>query len=422
MALVGRIAEVLGVVVALVWLLRPVVQWLRTRKRVPLTRLRATVLLLGGLASTSHAAITFDDDFEYVANRADNNVQVPFEAAGWTDLRANNTNGGDTTGGYLYTVDDATLGSKVLVMESLPTTVGGQADYWLKLLGSAGYIPANVWFQFWTYATVGSEFNRQKFLYPCHQDYPCPNSPPADNAHNWLVSFNATNGVDGVGGGVVTAPSGGRYFRISGGTPNHTAAGPSDTQKLYQNLAATPMLEGTWYLVKIHFDTSGAQGTYELWMRQHGVATFTKEAEWIGGVTANFDWPIDAARRNGNMVLSMPTTVDTYDSTTYMDDFVMATTEGDLPVYSDGSNRLAFFLGSFAPYLDILAGGLAVAHLLASLRVRQMARRGYGVACAAVLAWRTRRAVARWQRQAPLMLDAPSELVELSVERKERVT
>lgn len=294
--------------------------------------------------STVQAAVIFEDNFEYVANRADTNVQVPFEAAGWNDVRAENSDYA-RGGGYLYTVDDATLGSKVLVMESLPTTVGGQADYWLKLLGSTGYIPPDVWFQFWTYATVGSEFDRQKFLYPCHTGYPCPNGPPEDG-HNWIVGFNATNGVDGVGGGVVTAPAGGRYFRTSGSAVNHTAAGPSDTQKMYQNLAGTVMLEGRWYLVKIHLNTSGAQGSYELWMRQHGASTFTKESEWIGGVTANFDWPIDAARRNGNIVFSMPTTVDTLDGTTYLDDFIIATSESDLPNYTtaDGPRFSPAFL------------------------------------------------------------------------------
>lgn len=418
MAVVARIAEVLGVIVALVWLLRPVVQWLLTRKRVPLTRLRATALLLVGLASTSQAAITLQDDFEYVANRNVTDVQIPFESAGWTDCKAENSDYG-SSGGYLYTLDDATLGSKVLVMESLPTTVGGQSSYHLQYGTDAsadGTIPPNVWIQFWTYAVPGSTWNRQKFLYPCDEAYPCPTT-----SFLWLFGIHDRD-FTGVSDNETVAPAGGRYYRMTSAYANNSAATAGNEQKMYHNLNHGYQAEGVWYLMKIHVDISGAQGTYEMWMRPRGTATWTKEAEWIGGVTANFDWPIPAGQRDGNKVLAMPTTVDTVDSTTYMDDFVMATTEGDLPVYSDGSNRLAFFLGSIAPYVEILAGGLAVAHLLASLRVRQLARRGYGWACASILAWRARRAVARWQRQAPLMLDAPGESVDLHVEQKERVT
>jgi hypothetical protein len=284
-------------------------------------------LLLGMLFvwTPAYAAVVFEDDFEYEVNRNATNAQVPFEAAGWADVKATNTNYGGF-GGYLYTVDDATLGSKVLVMESLPTTVGGQTDYWLKLAGDEGYIPADVWLQFWTYATPGSLFHRMKLLYPCHQSLPCPGE-----SFTWLLGVIGSNNLPGTG----TAPDGGRFFRISGSTVNNTAVDPSDAQKLYQNLSATPMLEGTWYLVKIHLNTSGAQGTYESWMREHGVASFTKLAEWIGGVTPNFDWPIPVERRVGNLVFSMPTTVDTLDGTTYMDDFIIATSESDLPTYTN---------------------------------------------------------------------------------------
>jgi hypothetical protein len=286
----------------------------------------ASLLLMAPLPVS--AAVVFDDDFEYVANRSDTDVQIPFESAGWTDAKAENSDYG-SSGGYLYTQDDATRGSKVLVMESLPTTVGGQTSYHLSYGSDAsalGTIPANVWIQFWTYAEPGSEWDRQKFLYPCHQEYPCP-----VGSFLWLVGLHDRD-FTGVSDNETTAPTGGRFFRVTSAYANNSAATTNNEQKLYHNLGHNPLLVDTWYQVKIHIDTSGAQGTYELWVRQRGVSTWTKEAEWIGGVTANFDWPIPAGdARLGNRVLAMPTTVDTLDSTTYMDDFVMATSESDLP-------------------------------------------------------------------------------------------
>ncbi|GAB4478776.1 MAG: hypothetical protein OHK0044_25890 [Burkholderiaceae bacterium] len=62
-----------------------------------------------------------------------------------------------------------------------------------------------------------------------------------------------------------------------------------------------------------------------MWIRQRGVQAWTKAAEWIGGVTPNFDWPIPQNLRDGNRQLAMPTTVNDVDSTVYLDDFVMAT-------------------------------------------------------------------------------------------------
>lgn len=377
------------------------------------------ILVAMSAAGPCFATIAFQDDFEYVANRNVTDVQIPFEAAGWTDCKAENSDYG-SSGGYLYTLDDATLGSKVLVMESLPTTVGGQTAYHLQYgsdVSALGTIPADVWFQFWTYAVPGSEWDRQKFLYPCHVAYPCPNGPP-ENAHNWLVSFNATNGVDGVGSGVVTAPTGGRYFRISGATVNHSAAGPGDTQKLYQNLAATPLLEGTWYLVKIHFNTSGAQGTYEMWMRQRGTAAFTKEAEWLGGVTADLDWPIHADRRSGDRVLAIPTTVDTLDSTTYMDDFVMATSESDLPTYNDSAAtpsavavvRMVRFIGLAATWVS---SAWSYAHLILIACWLWMQRQKIALY---ISLYRYRRAVKRWQAQAPMMLADHSNTITLNLQ------
>lgn len=279
------------------------------------------------LAETSQAEIIFQDDFQYVADRNVTNVQIPFEAHRWTDAKAQNSDYA-SGGGYLYTQQDATRGSRVLVMESLPSTSQGQQTAYHLQYGSVshppGTIPANVWFQFWTYATPESRWNRQKFLYPCHTSYPCP-----VGEYLWLLSFNAID-LTGVGDNSIQAPAGGRFFRLSSAYANNMGGASWNADKLYQNVRHTPLLAGVWYEVRVHFDTSGPQGIYELWIRERGVTTWTKLAEWIGGVTPNFDWPIPSNRRSGNVVLSLPTTVDNLDSTTYMDDFTMATSVNDL--------------------------------------------------------------------------------------------
>lgn len=286
------------------------------------------------LVGTSQAEVIIQDNFDYVVDRNVTNAQIPFEAHRWTDAKAQNTDWG-SGGGYLYTRHDSTLNSRVLVMESLPSTSAIQQTAYHLAYGSGGHplgtIPANVWFQFWTYATPESRWNRQKFLYPCHTSYPCPNGE-----YNWILGFNAID-LTGVGDDQVNTVPGGRFFRLSGGTTNYSGGSPWNHDKLYQNVSHTPLLPGVWYQVRAHMDTSGSQGSYELWIRQRGVTTWTKLAEWIGGVTPNFDWPIAANRRSGNTVLQLPTTVDNLDSTTYMDDFIMATSVSDLDRISGDS-------------------------------------------------------------------------------------
>lgn len=283
------------------------------------------------LASSSQAAIIFQDNFEYVVDRNVTNGQIPFETRGWTDAKANNTDY-NRGSGYLYTRHDTTINSRVLVLESLPTTSPCspwcQTDYYLKYgsdVHPLGTVPANVWIQFWTYTVPGSRWDtRNKFLYPCHTFYPCP-----AESYLWILSTPRED-LTGEGDNTVSAPEGGRFFRLVSAYTNYSGGAPWNAQKLYQNLSHTPLLEGVWYQVRVHIDTSGPQGVYELWVRQQGVSTWTKLAEWIGGVTPNFTWPIPEDMRTGNKVIAMPTTVDTYDSTTYLDDFIMATSAADL--------------------------------------------------------------------------------------------
>lgn len=298
------------------------------------------ISVMGGFwlfTSQSHAAVILQDDFNYVVERNITNANTVFMSHGWTHAKANNATN-QSGGGYLYTTHNPTMNSRVLVMESLPTTTSCQpwcqTDYYLQYGGEnqpLGTIPANVWFQFWTYAVPGSRWSSQKFLYPCFRAYPCP----ADE-FRWLLGFHRST-LYGTTDDSISAPPGGRFILAESAFANYYAGRPWNARKLFQNLNQTPMLEGIWYQIRIHFDTSGPQGVYELWRRPQGNSTWTKLAEWIGGVTPGFDWPIPPDKRTGNNVLRMPTTVNTYDSTTYLDDFIMATSLQDLESRSSGT-------------------------------------------------------------------------------------
>jgi hypothetical protein len=58
-----------------------------------------------------------------------------------------------------------------------------------------------------------------------------------------------------------------------------------------------------------------------------------KVAEWIDGNTPYFSWDIPSDGIGGHRVFRIPTTMDDFDSWIYLDDFAMATSEADLPVY-----------------------------------------------------------------------------------------
>lgn len=81
-------------------------------------------------------------------------------------------------------------------------------------------------------------------------------------------------------------------------------------------------------------DVSGERGVYEAWIREQD-ASWRKVAEWIGGVTPHFFWPIPFGERVG--FLAVPTTANgPTGSTTRMDDFVIATSEEGLSLGSRG--------------------------------------------------------------------------------------
>ncbi|MCP9442300.1 MAG: hypothetical protein NNA20_06875 [Nitrospira sp.] len=287
----------------------------------------------GGSTPLGTARLVLFDNFEYDIDRSATDAEQQFRAHGWTDAKAINSHFGRGSG-YLYTRYDDARHSRVLVMESMPSTAPNpedgfpyrQTDYWVKYGAEDApltTVPADVWFQFWIFATPESRFHRSKFIYPCRGPYPCTTERFA-----WLFGWHQLCGPEG---NVRQAQEGEWFWTVRAPLANNQAVPEWDHDKLYQNLSCAPMQRETWYQVRIHVDTSGPQGAYEMWRRPAGQSTWTKLAEWIGGVTPNFVWPIPEAERVGNRVLAMPTTVNEEDSIVYLDDFAMATGDTAFP-------------------------------------------------------------------------------------------
>lgn len=271
----------------------------------------------------------FIDRFEYDVSRSATNSEQIFAGSGWSGVKAENSNYGRGDG-WAYTRTDATLGSKVLVLESRPTDSPppgdfpySQTDYWIQRGnegGSGVAIPANAWIQFWTYATPESRFStRDKTIYPCRGAYPCHPT--------WLFMWGASGFEDSA------APAGGRYLALEGeGAIRDTRnTGDGNSRKLFQNASKTPLLAGRWYQVRLHIDISGTQGVYEAWIKERGQSGFTKIADWRGGVTANFSWPLPTSQRGAYSVVRIPTTVNAQNNTVYIDDFAIAGSQDALP-------------------------------------------------------------------------------------------
>ena len=313
--------------------------------------------------------LLFFDDFNYTVNRvaADSAARTAnykaFRAAGWNQAKAINTTGSylgnlyttDTIPGFSGSVPERNS-TRVLVMEgqqSLQTYGNNQTDFHLQY-GAGGandpvVLPGNVWFQFWLYVPHTSEqpawFARAgKFLYPTNCSWP-------STCNKWLLGLTGKSG-DPLNreGGILDADSpdgrAGRTVYPNVNVSNSvsriewTAPGiaPENQWKTGQQVGSDFLVPNRWVLVKIHFDTSSANGLWEMWMRPQGAANWLKIVEYIPGVTPHFAWPLAAP--GGHTGLRMPTTLDgsiddaaRVNSWYYLDDFAIATSEAALPTY-----------------------------------------------------------------------------------------
>jgi hypothetical protein len=313
----------------------------------------------------------FFDDFDYVvtadvaqgaANRA------ALWDAGYSRIKAMNVDtaaqGGQSTqtggGGRIYTVDVSAIPGHVgpapgstaraLCINSLAGTTMAQTDFYFQLGRQLGDIPANVYFQFWVYvARSGTQLSafhsREKFIYPTRNTYP---ATLANNGGHWIfeLASSSSNPAN------LQAPAAGDVYAlardgtITSSVPywnNTDAIANGATNHLGQTDASQPMWRpNQWIETRIHFDTSTANGVFEVWTRT-AVTNWVKRVEWIGGTTiagSPFTWLIDPLFRDGHAAIRIPTTLPgpnttaLHDAWIYLQDFAMASSVAALPTYA----------------------------------------------------------------------------------------
>jgi hypothetical protein len=285
-------------------------------------------------------SFTFADKFDYDVGRS-GGAQSLFTSRGWNYVKAQNfTNSGH---GYVYTRWDPTMNSRVLVLEAVPSTAPpvtgfvNQTDFYLQYgseNSSLSTIPADAWIQFWTYATPESRFAMQdKVLYPTRSTYPSSDL-------GWQLLW----GSNGYERGIMDAPAGARFIGVFSNHADYRVdfdpgMDPAMNHKLFQNANRRALLPGIWYQVRLHLDTSGRyvnptngqpSGRYEAWIRARGETAWLKVADYRPGITGGPNglyWPLTSSQQAGHRMLRMPTTVNRYDNTILIEDFVISEDE-----------------------------------------------------------------------------------------------
>lgn len=324
----------------------------------------------------SGGQLLFFDNFNYTMNRLDSGAvkQAAATAAGYSGLKDEQTKPGGALG-YLYTVNsvegDASGipgGGRALCLESLGNTLQGQTDYYVQLgSGSPGAFPADLWIQAWMYVQADAASGkssviagRNKLIYPLlgsNAGYP---SATQDTA--WLLSIRP-DAHDIATGNLISQPhpaafafeSRGLYSGATGTRAYHPhLAGTGLEDYMYPNVNvgganARFIMPNQWYLVRFHFDTSGATNSntsvFEVWWRSKGAQAggLIKKIEFIGGQAApgspNFSFHNRLLDNVGAKMLRIPTTVGSQnapwgDSWIYLKDLAVAANASSLPVYA----------------------------------------------------------------------------------------
>ena len=329
----------------------------------------------------ANAEIRLQDNFEYEATRTGTGADAFVNHGPWDGAMSINRTGGNAgTCGYLYTVTTAefrtatgTTGnlpgqssSRVACFEFLPLALNCQAvpgwyqsNLYLVRYSATNqaHIPANVWIQYWIYINhyTGQETtfvgHGTKWLYPC-----IDGSPTCSAGASWLYSL----GLQSQNPYLQVSDRGNGYaygdMEGLGGHAHYSPASENHWHMGHNKASGTGLLSpNQWILVKIHTDITGSsplapagQGVYEEWQKTVS-GSFVKVAEWIGGVTPNFYWAIHewdrggeagrtmaAGHEIGQKSLKIGTTWNDSNGWIYVDDFVIATAEADLPTYGGG--------------------------------------------------------------------------------------
>lgn len=319
----------------------------------------ALLALLVSVAAGACGAPVFFDDFEYTVERDTSGAKSVFLQHGWNDVKTYQ-DGEPGARGYLYTVTSipgfsgtfpGIASNSVLAIEARPQTycdpgdncadpVNG-TDLWLQKGGETAefdeHIPGDVWFQFWLYPNYYgdqlSRYEHAKFLYPTNTYYP-------SHSLKWLQYFGPKTYNPNMGANPIGDPSEGEFFFVlrdgeGVSVMDYLPVPDYDENKIGQQDISEWIRPNQWTLVKIHFDTSTTSASWEMWYRTQ-VTDWIKVADWIDGITPNFSWTVPVSEVGGHRALRMPTTIG-LDSWTYMDDFAIATSEADLPVYGEST-------------------------------------------------------------------------------------
>jgi len=258
-------------------------------------------------------AVVVSDEFNYVVDRLGS--KAAFTAPGrWQGVKDQTTRAG--ANGYLYTAQSmpncgpAPDGSRFLVMEGLPTTLGHQTDYYLQTpSGPNGTIPAAVKIAGEVCVESGDiEGQHNKIFYPLYgtrTDYPMS----AEEQPGLIVqtSFYFR------GSQQFTAPRDGCFVftNLTTGTKARVEAQVSsgNGSKLTPNIDGVDpwICPNDWVQIEIVLDVSGPQGRFTTRYKRQGGDWHTV-TDWQGGVTPGFTWPTTALDREGAKSVRTPTT------------------------------------------------------------------------------------------------------------------
>jgi len=295
------------------------------------------------------ASIKFYDGFNYVVNRLGDTIDA-LQIHGWSVKAENFGNQGK---GYIYTTNQipgyngmfpGRNSNRVLALEGRPSSFGIQTNFYLHH-GSDNpeTLPGNVWIQYWIYINdyddpsdqndQMSHFeNNGKFIYPTKDSYP-------SNSANWILGTSQNSKAPLNNNLEYRSASPYFYLADFQNIEYRYADGESNGEVGPTNVSER-LRENRWTLVKLHIDTSTSSGRFEQWIKPIGGSWF-KTTELIDGVTPGFSWQIPANDIGGHRAFRMPTTHNpcrpdshlSCDFWIYMDDFSIANSEQDLPVY-----------------------------------------------------------------------------------------